>query len=56
MIKFKGTTQIYGYWNDMNEPSVFNNPVMTLPLNSLHYTKEGKAVMHRDVHNMYGAL
>jgi len=40
----------------MNEPSVFNNSAMTLPLNSLHHTSEGKSVMHKDVHNMYGAL
>ena len=56
MIKFEGTNSNYSYWIDMNEPSVFNNPVMTLPLHSLHYTKDGKAVMHRDVHNMYGTL
>jgi alpha 1,3-glucosidase len=40
----------------MNEPAVFNNPTMTLPLSSLHYLKDGKAVQHKDVHNLYGLL
>ena len=40
----------------MNEPSVFSTESKTLPLDSLHYTHYGKAVRHRDVHNMYGTL
>jgi alpha-glucosidase (family GH31 glycosyl hydrolase) len=56
MADFAGTNSNYSFWIDMNEPSVFNNPTMTLPLNDLHYTKYGKAVLHRDVHNMYGTL
>jgi len=53
---FKSTNSNYSYWIDMNEPSVFNIPGMTLPLDALHYTSKGKAVYHRDVHNMYGLL
>ena len=30
--KFKGTTEIYSFWNDMNEPSVFNSEEGTFPL------------------------
>lgn len=30
--KFKGTTQIYSFWNDMNEPSVFESEEGTMPL------------------------
>jgi len=30
--KFKGTTSIYSFWNDMNEPSVFNAEQGTMPL------------------------
>lgn len=40
----------------MNEPSVFNIPGMTVPSDALHFTHEGVAVLHRDVHNLYGAL
>lgn len=38
-------------WNDMNEPSVFNKPEVTIPrsMRHLHSTVE-----HRDVHNVYG--
>jgi alpha 1,3-glucosidase len=53
---FKNTNSNYSYWIDMNEPSVFNIPGMTVPSDALHYTSEGFAIMHRDVHNMYGAL
>lgn len=37
-------------WNDMNEPSVFNGPEITMPKDSLHYDNWE----HRDVHNLYG--
>uniref|UniRef100_A0A7S3E5R7 Glucosidase II subunit alpha n=1 Tax=Rhodosorus marinus TaxID=101924 RepID=A0A7S3E5R7_9RHOD len=37
-------------WNDMNEPSVFNGPEVTMPKNAIH---EG-GFEHRDVHNIYG--
>ncbi len=40
----------------MNEPSVFNIPGMTVPSDALHFTHDGVAVLHRDVHNLYGAL
>ncbi|KAJ1502288.1 hypothetical protein HMI55_002965 [Coelomomyces lativittatus] len=38
-------------WNDMNEPSVFSGPEITLPKDTLHGMYE-----HRDVHNLYGTL
>ena len=38
-------------WNDMNEPSVFNGPEVTMPKDCRHLHG---AVEHRDVHNMYG--
>jgi len=37
-------------WNDMNEPSVFNGPEITMPKDNLH---DG-GLEHRDVHNIYG--
>ena len=38
-------------WNDMNEPSVFNGPEVTMAKDKMH-----GAVEHRDLHNMYGML
>uniref|UniRef100_A0A674JDG3 Glucosidase II alpha subunit n=1 Tax=Terrapene triunguis TaxID=2587831 RepID=A0A674JDG3_9SAUR len=37
-------------WNDMNEPSVFNGPEVTMYKDALH---EG-SWEHRDLHNLYG--
>ena len=53
---FKSTNSNYSYWIDMNEPSVFNIAGMTVPSDALHYTSLGRAIQHKDVHNMYGAL
>lgn len=36
-------------WNDMNEPSVFNGPEITMIKDAKHGDWE-----HRDVHNLYG--
>lgn len=36
-------------WNDMNEPSVFNGPEVTMHKDAVHGAWE-----HRDVHNIYG--
>ena len=40
----------------MNEPSVFNTPSKTIPLEALHFKKDGRSFEHRDLHNAYGAL
>lgn len=53
---FKGSTDRYSIWNDMNEPSVFSTSSHTMPLDALHYTAEGVVYEHRDLHNAYGAL
>lgn len=37
-------------WNDMNEPSVFNGPEVTMLKDAQHYG----GWEHRDVHNIYG--
>lgn len=37
-------------WNDMNEPSVFNGPEMTMPKSLKHMG----GWEHRDLHNIYG--
>ena len=50
--KYQGSTLDLYTWNDMNEPSVFNGPEVTMPKDMVH--QDG--VEHRDVHNMYGHL
>jgi alpha 1,3-glucosidase len=49
--KYKGTNADTYIWNDMNEPSVFNGPEVTMPRDAIHGYGN---VEHRDVHNMYG--
>ncbi|KZO90577.1 glycoside hydrolase family 31 protein [Calocera viscosa TUFC12733] len=39
-------------WNDMNEPSVFNGPEITMPKDNIHHG----GWEHRDVHNINGML
>ncbi|CAB3401024.1 unnamed protein product [Caenorhabditis bovis] len=48
--KYKGTTKDVHIWNDMNEPSVFSGPEVTMHKDAMHYG----GWEHRDVHNMYG--
>jgi alpha 1,3-glucosidase len=49
--KYKGSTANLYTWNDMNEPSVFNGPEVSMHRDAKHM--HGK-VEHRDVHNQYG--
>jgi alpha 1,3-glucosidase len=57
---FEGSTESLWIWNDMNEPSVFGGPEVTMEKSATHWPEgygEGKAVYeHREVHNMYGFL
>ncbi|EKM81226.1 hypothetical protein AGABI1DRAFT_72105 [Agaricus bisporus var. burnettii JB137-S8] len=46
------STEDVHIWNDMNEPSVFNGPEITMPKDSIHYD----GWEHRDVHNLNGML
>ncbi|KAF5375520.1 hypothetical protein D9615_009169 [Tricholomella constricta] len=46
------STDAVHIWNDMNEPSVFNGPEITMPKDNLHYG----GWEHRDVHNINGML
>jgi len=48
--KYEGTTPAMFFWNDMNEPSVFNGPEVTMHKDNLH----ADGWEHRDVHNIYG--
>lgn len=50
--KFHGTTNDVYIWNDMNEPSVFNGPEVTMPKDVIHHG----GWEHRDVHNINGLM
>jgi alpha-glucosidase len=47
-----------GFWNDMNEPSIFNTPTSTMPLNVVHRIDEpgfaARDATHAEIHNVYG--
>jgi alpha-glucosidase len=45
---------IAGFWNDMNEPSVFQRADKTMPLENVHRLDDGSTLDHRAVHNVYG--
>ena len=49
---------IAGFWNDMNEPSVFNTPTGTMPEDVVHRIEEPgfarRTAPHAEVHNIYG--
>ncbi|KAM7513895.1 hypothetical protein LguiA_003478 [Lonicera macranthoides] len=47
---YVGSTPSLYIWNDMNEPSVFNGPEVTMPRDAVHYG----GVEHRELHNAYG--
>ncbi len=43
-----------GFWNDMNEPSVFLRADKTMPLDIVHRLDDGTALDHRAIHNVFG--
>jgi alpha-glucosidase len=49
---------VAGFWNDMNEPSVFSGPGMTMPLDSVHRVEEPgfttRTATHAEIHNIMG--
>ncbi|MDP9011851.1 MAG: DUF5110 domain-containing protein [Pseudomonadota bacterium] len=49
---------ISGFWNDMNEPSVFDTPTKTMPLDTRHRIAEPgfapRWATHEEIHNIYG--
>jgi alpha-glucosidase len=49
---------ISGFWNDMNEPSVFDGPKMTMPVDVKHRIDEPgfqpRTTSHLEIHNVYG--
>ena len=45
---------VAGFWNDMNEPSVFLRADKTMPLDTVHRLDDGTTLDHRAVHNIFG--
>ncbi len=49
---------IAGIWNDMNEPSVFDGPDGTMPLDIVHHVASDdfapRSASHAEIHNVYG--
>jgi alpha-glucosidase len=43
-----------GFWNDMNEPSVFQRADKTMPLTVRHRLDDGTSLDHRAIHNVFG--
>ena len=50
--KYKGSTPSLFTWNDMNEPSVFNGPEVSMQKDLLNLEN----IEHREWHNLYGML
>lgn len=46
-------TGIRGFWNDMNEPAIFERADKTMPLDTVH-SVEGRKTDHREIHNVFG--
>jgi len=44
---------IRGFWNDMNEPAIFERADKTMPLDVVHNV-EGRKTDHREIHNVFG--
>jgi alpha-glucosidase len=49
---------VAGFWNDMNEPSIFNTPNKTMPLDVVHRVDSDdfakRNATHAEIHNVYG--
>jgi alpha-glucosidase len=45
---------VAGFWNDMNEPSVFLRADKTMPLDTVHRLDDGATISHRAAHNVFG--
>jgi alpha-glucosidase len=49
---------VAGFWDDMNEPSVFHTPAGTMPLDVVHRIDEPgfakRLATHAEIHNVYG--
>jgi len=47
---------VAGFWNDMNEPSIFFTPTKTMPLDVVQHPDWGGVATQREIHNVFGML
>ncbi len=49
---------VAGFWNDMNEPAIFDTPTKTMPLGTVHHVDgdgfTARTATHAEIHNVYG--
>ena len=45
---------VAGFWNDMNEPALFQRADKTMPLDTVHRLDGGGTATHRAIHNVFG--
>ena len=49
---------VAGFWNDMNEPAIFETPSKTMPLDTIHRIDSDdfapRTASHAEIHNVYG--
>lgn len=45
---------VAGFWNDMNEPAIFERADKTMPLDTVHRVDWGGTETHRAIHNVFG--
>jgi alpha-glucosidase len=49
---------VEGFWNDMNEPSVFDSKTKTIPEDAMHHIDEPgfatRTATHAEIHDVYG--
>jgi alpha-glucosidase len=43
-----------GFWNDMDEPALFQRADKTMPLDTVHRLDDGTTLDHRAIHNVFG--
>jgi alpha-glucosidase len=47
-----------GFWNDMNEPAIFDTATKTMPLDNIHRIESDdfapRTATHAEIHNVYG--
>ncbi|USI75003.1 glycoside hydrolase family 31 protein [Sphingomonas morindae] len=49
---------VAGFWNDMNEPAIFETPTKTMPLDTVHRVASDdfapRDASHAEIHNVFG--
>jgi alpha-glucosidase len=61
-VQFRTLTEmgVHGFWNDMNEPAIFEVKSKTMPLDTVHRIEEpgfkARNATHAEMHNVFGLL